>query len=79
MDKNEVPKDLPIISETDNLQKDEAIETKKRNLLPLLITFILAIIISIIFYFITNDEINNLYSKGNFNITSYDKNYNLGK
>ena len=79
MEKTEVAKDLPIISETDNMQKDETIETKKRNLLPLLITFILAIIISIIFYFITNDEITNLYSNGKFNITSYDKNFNLGK
>ena len=79
MDKTEVVKDLPIISETDTFQKDEKIETKKRNFLPLLITFILAIIISIIFYFITNDKINNLYSNGNFNITSYDNNYNLGK
>ncbi len=79
MEKTEVVKALPIISETDNFQKDDTVETKKRSLLPILITFILAIILSIIFYFITNDKINNLYSNGNFNITSYDKKYNFGK
>ena len=79
MDKTEEVKDLPIFSEIDNNQKDEKIESKKRNLLPLLITFILAIIISIIFYFITKDKINSLYSNGSFNITSYDNKYNLGK
>ena len=80
MDKTEAFNELPIINEVKYLQKDEQIENRKENIFPLLMTLALTIIVSIIFYFLTNDKITDLYSNNNLNITNYyDNNYKVGK
>ena len=69
-----------IINKVKYLQKDEQIENRKENIFPLLMTLALTIIVSIIFYFLTNDKITDLYSNNNLNITNYyDNNYKVGK
>ena len=80
MDRTEAFNELPIINEVKYLQKDEQIENRKENIFPLLMTLALTIIVSIIFYFLTNDKITDLYSNNNLNITNYyDNNYKVGK
>mgnify|MGYP003571526369 CR=1 FL=1 len=80
MDKTEAFNELPIINEVKYLQKDEHIENQKENIFPLLMTLALTIIVSIIFYFLTNSKITDLYSNDNLNITNYyDNNYKIGK
>ena len=80
MDKTEAFNELPIINEVKYLQKDEHIENQKENIYPLLMTLALTIIVSIIFYFLTNSKITDLYSNDNLNITNYyDNNYKIGK
>ena len=80
MDRTEAFNELPIINEVKYLQKDEQIENRKENIFPLLMTLALTIIVSIIFYFLKNDKITDLYSNNNLNITNYyDNNYKVGK
>ena len=80
MDKTEAINELPIINEVNYLQKDENLENQKENILPVLMTFILTIVISIIFYFLTRNNITDLFSNQNLNITNYyDNNYKIGK
>ena len=80
MDKTEAFNELPIINDVKYLQKDEHIENRKESIFPLLMTFLLTIIASIIFYFLTKDNITDIYSNNNLNITNYyDNNYKIGK
>ena len=80
MDKTEAFNELPIINEVKYLQKDEHLEKQKESLFPLLMTLALTFIVSIIFFFLTNDKITDLYSNNNLNITNYyDNNYKVGK
>ena len=80
MDRTEAFNELPIINEVKYLQKDEHLENQKESLFPLMMTLALTFVVSIIFFFLTNDKITDLYSNNNLNITNYyDNNYKIGK
>ena len=80
MDKTESYNELPIINEVKFLPKDEKLENQRESIFPLMMTLVLTIVVSIIFFFLTNDKITDLYSNNNLNITNYyDNNYKIGK